>query len=236
MKYAIIAAGEGSRLVQEGIALPKPLVSLNGVPMIRRLIDIFIDCDAEEISIIVNEQMTEVRRYLESLELPVPLHLVVKSTPSSMHSFYEVSRVFSEGKFILTTVDTIFREDEFRRYAKAFAADTVHDGFMAVTSFIDDEKPLYIEVDSDMRITSFRDKPFEGVKYISGGIYGLNHKALPVLEHCMEEGVSRMRNYQRALVEAGLDLRAYPFGKIIDVDHAGDISTACKFLNGEDTE
>ncbi len=235
MKYAIIAAGEGSRLVQEGIALPKPLVNLNGTPMIRRLIDIFLDCDAEEISIIVNEHMTEVREYLESLSLPVPLRLTVKTTPSSMHSFYEVSRTFTEGKFILTTVDTIFREDEFRRYARAFAADDERDGYMAVTSFIDDEKPLYIDVDSDMRITAFRDKPFEGVKYISGGIYGLSHKALPVLERCMAEGVSRMRNYQRALVEAGLDLRAWPFGKIVDVDHAGDIATACAFISGKDT-
>ena len=230
MKYAIIAAGEGSRLVQEGVALPKPLVNLNGTPMIKRLIDIFLDCEATEISIIVNEQMVQVQDYLRGLRLPVPLHLVVKSTPSSMHSFYEVSKCFTEGKFILTTVDTIFRESDFRAYAKAFEGDGRHDGYMAVTSFIDDEKPLYIDVDKDMRITAFRDKAFPGVKYISGGVYGLNHKALPVLRKCIDEGVSRMRNYQRALVEAGIDLLAYPFEKIVDVDHAGDIATAEAFI------
>ena len=31
MDYAIIAAGEGSRLAQEGVKWPKPLVRLNGV-------------------------------------------------------------------------------------------------------------------------------------------------------------------------------------------------------------
>lgn len=232
MNYAIIAAGEGSRLQQEGVATPKPLVSLNGRPMIGRLIDIFVDCDAETISVIVNEQMTEVREYLESLAptLPVPLNLVVKSTPSSMHSFYEVSRGFNGEKFILTTVDTIFREDEFRRYAAAYASDTSADGFMAVTSFIDDEKPLYVDVDSRMTITAFRDEPFEGVKYISGGIYGLDKAALKVLEDCIDRGVSRMRNFQRALVEAGLTLKAYPLGKIIDVDHQGDIAKAEEFI------
>ena len=40
MKFAIISAGEGSRLLQEGVALPKPLVQLNGVAMIDRLIQI----------------------------------------------------------------------------------------------------------------------------------------------------------------------------------------------------
>ncbi len=230
MNYAIIAAGEGSRLVQEGVAVPKPLVDLDGRPMIRRLIDIFLSCDAEEISIIVNDRMTAVREYLESLELPVPLRLTVKSTPSSMHSFHEVSRTFREGKFILTTVDTIFREAEFRRYAETFDTDSTADGFMAVTSFIDDEKPLYIDTDADMRITAFRDDPWQGVKYISGGIYGLTAPALDVLRDCMDRGISRMRNYQRALVEAGLDLRAYPFEKIVDVDHAGDIATAREFI------
>lgn len=231
MNYAIIAAGEGSRLVQEGVKLPKPLVNLCGTPMIKRLIDIMTDCNPESLSIIVNEQMTEVREYLESLELPVPLHLTVKTTPSSMHSFYEVSRHFKEGKFILTTVDTIFREEDFRAYVEAFEADDTTDGYMAVTSFIDDEKPLYIDVDADMRITAFRDRPFEGMKYISGGIYGLTAPALKVLENCMETGVSRMRNYQRALVEAWLNLKAYPFPKIIDVDHAGDIATAEAFIS-----
>lgn len=230
MNYAIIAAGEGSRLVQEGVQLPKPLVQLNGTPMIQRLIDIFLRCNAESISVIVNEQMTRVREYLEQLKLPVPLHLIVKSTPSSMHSFYEVSRNFKFGKFCLTTVDTIFREDEFRRYVEAFEADRAMDGYMAVTSFIDDEKPLYIDVDSDLRITAFKDSPWDGVKYISGGVYGLTAPALAVLERCMEQGVSRMRNYQRALVESGLNLRAYPFDKIIDVDHAGDIAVAEQFI------
>lgn len=231
MHFAIIAAGEGSRLTQEGVKLPKPLVELNGVPMIRRLIDIFINCGAESISIIVNEQMTQVRQYIESLKLPVPLHLTVKSTPSSMHSFYEVSRSFTSGKFILTTVDTIFRPDEFFRYVKAFEADDSLDGSMAVTSFIDDEKPLYIDVDNYMHITAFCDKPFPGVKYISGGVYGLTRPALNVLTDCIDQGVSRMRNYQRALIEAGLKLSAYPFDKIVDVDHQADIATAESFLN-----
>lgn len=233
MNYAIIAAGEGSRLVSEGVATPKPLVPLCGRPMIGRLIDIFLSCGAESISVIVNGQMTEVRRYLEQLKatLPVELKLVVKATPSSMHSFYEVSRLFGGQKFILTTVDTIFRENDFRRYAEAFEAADNIDGMMAVTSYIDDEKPLYVDVDPQMRITAFRDSPWDGVKYISGGIYGLDGKALKVLDRCIATGMSRMRNFQRALVDSGLQLEAYPLGKIIDVDHQGDIAKAEEFIN-----
>ena len=231
MNYAIIAAGEGSRLAQEGVAKPKPLVELSGEPMIGRLISIFLRCNAESISIIVNEYMTEVREYLESLKLPVPLNLVVKTTPSSMHSFYELSRVMKPGKFCLTTVDTIFREPDFARYIAAFEADTENDGMMAVTPFIDDEKPLYVETDDHMNIVAFRDAAWDGAKYVSGGIYALNEKSFGVVKECIDNGVSRMRNFQRALVSSGLKLKAYSIDKIIDVDHAEDIATAQKFIS-----
>lgn len=233
MNYAIIAAGEGSRLAQEGVAKPKPLVDICGEPMICRLINLFCRCNAESISIIVNEQMTEVREYIESLSLDIPLNLVVKTTPSSMHSFFELSRVIPKGRFCLTTVDTIFREQDFRPYIEAMEADERYDGMMAVTDYIDDEKPLYVQTDDDLNITAFRDERYDGAKYISGGIYALNEKAIDVLADCMERGVARMRNFQRALVDAGLRLKAYPMGKILDVDHAGDIEKAENFINSK---
>lgn len=233
MNYAIIAAGEGSRLAQEGVAKPKPLVDICGEPMIGRLINLFCCCNAESISIIVNEQMTEVREYIESLSLDIPLNLVVKTTPSSMHSFFELSRVIPKGRFCLTTVDTIFREQDFRPYIEAMEADERYDGMMAVTDYIDDEKPLYVQTDDDLNITAFRDERYDGAKYISGGIYALNEKAIDVLADCMERGVARMRNFQRALVDAGLRLKAYPMGKILDVDHAGDIEKAENFINSK---
>ncbi len=235
MNFGIIAAGQGSRLVQEGVALPKPLVNIAGRPMIARLIDIFVRCGAESVSIIVNEEMKEVAEFLRELAptLPCPLNLVVKTTPTSMHSFYELSSLMEgKGRYIITTVDTIFREEDFARYVEAYkAAPEEMQGMMAVTTFIDDEKPLYVATDAEGRITAFLDKYEEGVKYVSGGIYGLSQSAIPVLKRCLDEGVGRMRNYQRALVEAGLWLQAYDMNKIIDVDHASDIATAEAFLS-----
>ena len=234
MNYAIIAAGEGSRLVQEGVSVPKPLVDLDGRPMIRRLIDIFVSLNAETVSVIVNEQMHEVRAYLEALQNVVPcnLNVVVKSTPSSMHSFMEVSNVFPIGsKFILTTVDTVFRREDFAAYEKAFeqSPDGV-DGMMGVTTYIEDEKPLYVDINHEGKITAFCDEPFDGVKYISAGIYGLTTPALDVLRKCIEEGISRMRNYQRCLVSSGMNLLAFDLGKVLDVDHVSDIDKARAFI------
>ncbi len=230
MDYAIIAAGEGSRLAQEGVKWPKPLVPLNGVALIDRLIDVFLKNGASSIRIIVNEEMKEVQEHLHRLSLPVPFHLLVQSTPSSMHSFYALSREMQSDRLCLTTVDTIFREEEFGEYIRSFTESADTDGLMAVTDYIDDEKPLYVETDEQLRIHGFADQATPAARYISGGIYCLKRPAIGVLEKAIHTGMSRMRNYQRALVTEGLHLRAYPFSKIIDVDHAEDIAKAEAFL------
>ena len=234
MNFGIIAAGDGSRLVSEGVSLPKPLVNIDGRPMIGRLIGIFESLGAQRVSVIVNEYMTEVADYLRGLAPTLGCHLdiVVKTTPSSMHSFYELGSLLRrEGRFVLTTVDTIFAEADFRRYVEAYAQSPVAvDGMMAVTRHIDDEKPLYVETGTDMDIVAFRDEAWPEARYISGGIYGLDSKAIDVLDECLERGVSRMRNFQRALVAAGMHLKAFDMGTILDVDHAGDIEKANAFL------
>lgn len=231
MDYAIIAAGEGSRLAQEGVNVPKPLVKLNGKEMILRLIDIFLNNNASSISVIINEEMTEVKDFVLNLILDIPFNIVIKSTPSSMHSFYELRNYLRGGKFCLTTVDTIFKEEDFSKYIEAFTSEDKYDGMMAVTSYIDDEKPLYVDTDEDMLIRGFFDRS-NAYKYVSGGIYGLTPKSLEILEKCIDSGQLRMRNFQRQLVMNGLVLKAYPFLKIVDVDHAGDIEKAELFLKG----
>ena len=136
----------------------------------------------------------------------------------------------------MTTVDTIFREDEFRDYVHSFATSLSNgdaEGMMGVTDYIDDEKPLYVRTDAQNRITGFLDTDAgHECKYISGGIYGLSPSALDTLRRCMESGQSRMRNFQRGLVEDGRQLTAYPFTKVLDIDHASDIAKAEELVGG----
>ena len=211
MHYAIVAAGEGSRMVHEGVALPKPLVELEGKPMIGRLIDLFASYEPESLTIIINNSMNDVRQYLESIVpgLGFPVEIIQKDTSGSMES---VSR------------------DEWNKFIRDFAANMSDDGLFPVTDFIDDEKPLYVDTDAEGYITAFRDEPSPDDFYISGGIYGITPECNKVLARCRERGVHSLRGYQRTLVAEGLRLKAYPFSKIVDVDHAGDIDTARAFL------
>ena len=234
MKFAIIAAGDGSRLAQEGITEPKPLVKVRGERLIDRLIRIFMGNNATEIVVICNEQMSDVASHLKMIQdeglngLYVPLRFVIKSTTSSMHSFYELRHFLCDEPFILTTVDTIFDESEFHDYVLSFQDKTAQgtDALMGVTDYIDDEKPLYVSVDNVMCINGYYDTPQADSHFISAGIYGLTAPSLDILEACIEKGESRMRNFQRALVAADLRIEAFPLTKVFDIDHIEDIRKA----------
>ena len=253
MKYAIIAAGEGSRLAEEGIAVPKPLVKVAGQCLVDRLIRVFMANDAEEIVVVCNDLTPFVDEHLRMIERDgfegrmIPLRHIVRTTPSSMHSFYELSQFLKDSPFVLTTVDTIFRDEEFADYIAAFKASLANgsaDGMMGVTDYVDDEKPLYVASPPALPnregagtrmefplIENFLDADPDGVcPYISGGIYGLTPKAIDTLNRCMAEGKSRMRNFQRGLIEDGLRLLAFPFSKVLDIDHAKDVEKAEEFL------
>ena len=40
-----------------------------------------------------------------------------------------------------------------------------------------------------------------------------------------------MRNFQRGLIEDGRHLLAYPFSKVLDIDHASDIEKAEQLMH-----
>lgn len=239
MKFGIIAAGEGSRLAAEGVTVPKPLVEVRGEKLVDRLIRIFMNEGAEEIAVICNDRTNMVERHLAALQhkqmegRAVPLRYIVKSTPSSMHSFFELSPLLEGGPFVLTTVDTIFREEEFHGYVEAFRKNLSEgwDGLMGVTDYVDDEKPLYVATDNQQTITAFQDTDEPHCRYISGGIYGLNVSAIETLHRCVARGESRMRNFQRALLRDGRKLQAFAFSKVLDIDHVSDMEKASAFLS-----
>lgn len=233
MDFAIIAAGEGSRLANSGYPYPKPLAKLQGASLIERLIAIFTKYGAHTIHIIINEESEVLADYLATHFAEAPIRVIRQTTPSSLHSFYElVKDIRPLNELCATTVDTIFKEDEFEAYLRAFKADADLDALMAATPFVEDESPLYIETNDRNFITAFADKRSDKEQVlVSGGIYALRKKALQCVEKAVNNNIERMRNYQRLLLHEHLQVKAFTFDKIIDIDHLADLHAAEAWLN-----
>jgi NDP-sugar pyrophosphorylase family protein len=231
MDLAIISAGESSRMFSEGISIPKPLIKINGEPMIKRIIDIGVRSGVNSVKCIVNSRFPELEKYLLKTDFGVPLDLIVKSTSSSMHSLFELSRFLNNDSFCLATSDTVFLEREFKDFINFANQKSDSDGTLAITGFIDDEKPLCVKLDGN-RIIGFQDND-KGLKYATGGLYYFSPSIFEMMDEALNKKTERLRNFLRLLIENDFVLNAYEFSKMIDVDHVVDIKTAEEFLKNE---
>lgn len=231
IRFAVIAAGEGSRLSAEGSVVPKPMVQLCGTPMIVRLIDIFMNLGADRIAVIVNPDSTSAVDQLKQMTASgYPLDIVVRKTESPMHSLFELAPFLGDGYFCATTVDTVFSEESLAGLISGLGRDGF-DGIMGVTTLIDDEKPLFVDVNEQGEIVKFLDEKGDS-GYISAGVYALPVIALETLRKCLDGGQKRMRVFQRRLLDDGLRLKAFDMGPVIDVDHVSDIARAEEIISG----
>lgn len=224
MKAGIIAAGEGSRLKAAGIKPPKPLFQLAGTALIERLIRTYIRNGITEIVCIVNETSTEIVDFLDAKRFSVPVQCIVKTTPSSLHSLFALSPYLKESRFLLSTVDSVFRESEFTSYLSHALGASSADGILAVTSYIDDDNPLYVNLDNDNKIISF--SKTENSQCITGGLYVLSPSVFNEMDEVLSLGIGRLRNFLSHLVTRGYRLEGFHFSKIVDVDRIQDIRAA----------
>ena len=67
MKILIPMAGEGSRFAKEGYQFPKPLIDVNGKPMIQRVVE-NLDFDAEYIFLVRTEHIETYKGLLGTLQ------------------------------------------------------------------------------------------------------------------------------------------------------------------------
>lgn len=230
MNLAIIGAGESSRLKEEGLSVPKHLVTINGEYLIDRIIRIGYENGFQKVYCIINTKEKELKQHLLEDNFKIPVKLIVKDTESSMHSLFALSPFLSSEPFCLATTDSVFLENEFTNFLK-FSSEENVDGVLAVTQYIDDEKPLCVKLDNENRIIEFSDSE-EGYSYATGGIYYFIPKIFEQIQNALNSETVRLRNFLRLLVNAGYKLKAFPFSKIIDVDHLSDIKKAEELLTG----
>ena len=228
LKAGIIAAGEGSRLKSEGVSIPKPLVPIEGIPLIERLLKTFSRCGIAEVTCIINEYSLEVKEFVDSRDFGIPIRIVVKTTPSSMHSLFALSPYLADARFLLSTVDSIFHEAEFIRFLEHGKSQPRIDGLLAVTGFVDDENPLYVALDAANRIQGLEKS--EGKSWVTGGLYVLSPRIFQEMDSALARGVERLRNFLGHLLHQGYVLEGFPFSKIVDVDHIQDVATAENLL------
>jgi NDP-sugar pyrophosphorylase family protein len=229
MKMGIIAAGKGDRLALGGIQTPKPLLPVGGTPLIARIIHAGAKLKVDSIACIVNDLNPAVADFLRSDHWPVPVEVVVETTPSSMESLFCLAPLLSDGPFLLFTVDVIFGQQAVGDFLQNARTLIDAKGVLALTRFVDDEKPLWAAVDGLNRITTLGDAA-RGSQFVTAGFYYFAPDIFSEIASARRKQLTALRQFLGHLIDEGYLIYGIPVPKTIDVDYPADIPKAEVYL------
>lgn len=232
MDYAIIAAGQGSRIYAES-GLEKPMVPIGGVPMIERLVRVLLSVCPGTVHIVTNPAMKGVNEHLHYLRddegLPIEFRPIISD--NSFYSLEEASKGI-DGRFVAFTVDTLFRPDDLKQFIAQFESVPAGEVLMGVTDYVDDESPLWYRLSADGREALECRKGGEGFggdPVVSCGIYGIDGKTMDYVRRGRYPDSTS--DFQDILAK-NPDVKARPFffDMAFDVDHVADLEKANEYI------
>ena len=228
MKAGIFAAGMGSRFQQAGWKEPKPLIKLKDRPLIAHVLENLFAAGVEQVGVLLNEDpfFDPVEEYLLRRPEAACIQIWRKTTASSFESFCYVQSRLERPPFLLTTVDAIFNHSELKDYLRIQDYPAFCDMVLAVTNFVHDEKPLWVEINDENRIESMGESVHSKV-FITAGLYLI---LKDVRQAVAENNFPALRNFLQYFVENHGTVWAKRFQRVLDIDCPQDIQLGEKIL------
>lgn len=224
----VIAAGAGSRLAVSHPGTVKPLVRVAGRPLSHWVVARLQAAGAREVTILTNGRGAAVAPSLSAAFPDLAFDFVSADTASSYESFRLVARRLAERaeRFLISTVDTLVAVDDVARFEAACGRARA-DAALALTAHVDDENPLWADVDAAGFVTGLGDDArTRGLA--TCGLYGLTRAASARLPEASAH--ARLRDFWRALVASGARVSGPILAKTLDVDRPRDVVAAEAFL------
>jgi len=215
----IIAAGDGTRLRQAGYGVPKALVPVAGVPLIGWVLRNFLAVGITAPVIIVNEQSRSCVAWVRESFPALDADFIVKTTPSSLESFLAVRRRLGGGRCLISTVDSWCRPHDFAHFVERALRHPPEATVLAATSFVADEKPLWLTADASGRVL---DLGGSSGTLVTAGMYLLSERP----ETMAPPPLGALREFLGWLVRQGYPVYAERIDMVVDVDRPEDVALA----------
>ena len=229
MRAGLIAAGHGERLREAGILVPKPLVRIAGKPLIDRVLGAVAAVGVREVACIFNQDADEVEAHCRRSTHGLDLQIIRRTTPSSMESLFTLAPYLGDEPFLLLTVDAVFAPAVLRDFLAGAARHANADGVLAMTDFVDDEKPLRLAVDADGRVTALGPAAATSAQ-ITAGFYVFHPRLFAEIEVARAAKFNALRQWLIHLQGRGYRLYGAAVGSTVDVDRPQDIAIAETFV------
>jgi NDP-sugar pyrophosphorylase family protein len=220
LRGGIIAAGDGDRLRAAGYAMPKPLVPVGGEPLLVRLIANFAAAGIGELTVIVNDFGRACCDILTQRFPDLEVRCIVKTTRSSLESFFEVAHDPSPGRMLIATVDAVCAADDFVRFVAAAVARPPEATVLGITPLVSDEKPFWVNMAAGGRVQALGGTTGD---FVTAGFYLVPDR---VRRMTPAPHLTRLREFLASLALTGERLYGEIIDTVVDVDRAEDVVLA----------
>lgn len=224
----IIAAGEGSRLRASHPGVCKPLVRVAGAPLCQWIAQSLRRAGIQDVTVLLNSRGREVCPYLEASFPDLSWHFLERDTASSWESFRLVAQTLAQRSkdFLISTVDALIAPAEMIRFTSS-VRDLARPAGMALTDFVDDEKPLWADVSADGTLSALGPHT-KNKSHVTAGLYYMTRELAQKMPPV--DAYASLRQYWTGLVQSGVKISGVPLSKTLDIDRPEDILQAERFL------
>lgn len=225
----ILAGGKGTRLASRLNGKPKPLVDVDGTPLLRRQIEALVQSGCDDIVLLVNHAADQIEAFVAQLDLPVKVTLIDDGDPRGTAGATLACLDRLHDRFIVVYGDTLFDLD-----IAHMLADHARSGAQATLLLHPNDHPAdsdLVEIDEAGWVRAFHSYPHPPGAWLRN----LVNAAFYVVDRSLlEPWVGRMqagdfaKNLFPALVAEGARIRGY-----VSFEYIKDIGTPARLDKAE---
>ncbi|MBO6835070.1 MAG: sugar phosphate nucleotidyltransferase [Alphaproteobacteria bacterium] len=176
----VMAGGFGKRLGDLTKDIPKPLVEVNGRPILDHVLQALEDAGVAEIYLTLHYRADQIREFIAQRRNRAEILFIYEETPLGTAGSLSLLPKRPQGPFLVVNGDIITDVDYSA--LSGFQSDTKLDGVLCVSQYRQQIPYGVVEVENGSLLGAIREKPTV-VHNVASGIYLLSPSFLNLIEH-----------------------------------------------------
>ncbi len=224
MKCVILAGGLGTRISEETYNKPKPMVEIDGKPILWHLMKIFSNYGVHDFIICCGYKKEIIQNYVQTLDESWQINAVdTGENTMTGGRLKRVEKLLNDETFCFTYGDTL----NDLNIAKLIEFHKSKNNIATVTACQPPEKYGILEIE-DSKVIEFKEKPINEGKWVNGGFFILESNVFDYIDG--DETSWEQEPMERLIKEGKLNaFKHYGFYKPMDsISDKNYLENLCK--------